>query len=147
MTSKLSTLALAFALACGAAVPAVQAAAPSKAGAAPRSLQKIDTLVGAGKTAVPGSSVTVHYTGWLYAPKAPKQHGARFDSSAGGPPFAFQLGAGAVIKGWDEGLAGMKVGGKRTLVVPAALGYGARGAGPIPPNANLIFDVTLLDVK
>jgi FKBP-type peptidyl-prolyl cis-trans isomerase FkpA len=119
----------------------------SAAAATPRPLQKTDTVVGKGKTAAAGSTVTVHYTGWLYSPKAPQQHGAQFDSSTGGEPFTFTLGAGKVIPGWDQGLAGMKAGGKRTLVVPAALAYGDRGAGPIPPNANLIFDVTLLDVK
>lgn len=110
-------------------------------------LQKIDTVIGKGKLAAPGNTVTVHYTGWLYAPKAPKQHGAQFDSSVGGEPFSFALGSGMVIKGWDEGVAGMRVGGKRTLIIPAALGYGERGAGPIPPGANLIFDVQLLEVK
>jgi FKBP-type peptidyl-prolyl cis-trans isomerase FkpA len=117
------------------------------AASAPKALQKTDTVAGTGKAAKAGSTVTVHYTGWLYAPKQPGQHGAQFDSSAGGEPFTFQLGAGKVIPGWDEGLVGMKVGGKRTLVVPAAMGYGSRGAGPIPPNANLIFDVQMLDVK
>jgi FKBP-type peptidyl-prolyl cis-trans isomerase FkpA len=110
-------------------------------------VKKIDTKVGSGKTAVSGNTVSVHYTGWLYAPKANNQHGAQFDSSVGGEPFTFQLGAGRVIKGWDEGVAGMKVGGKRTLIIPADLAYGARGVGPIPPNATLIFDVELIDVK
>jgi FKBP-type peptidyl-prolyl cis-trans isomerase FkpA len=110
-------------------------------------VKKIDTVAGTGKTALPGTTVTVHYTGWLHSPKADKEHGAQFDSSVGGAPFTFRLGGGQVIKGWDEGLAGMKVGGKRTIVIPAALGYGSRGAGPIPPNANLIFDVQLIDVR
>lgn len=117
------------------------------AAGAPTPLQKTDTVIGKGKTATAGSIITVHYTGWLYAPKAPDRHGAQFDSSAGGAPFSFELGSGKVIPGWDQGLAGMKVGGKRTLVVPAALAYGERGAGPVPPRANLIFDVSLLDVK
>jgi FKBP-type peptidyl-prolyl cis-trans isomerase FkpA len=117
------------------------------ADAKPATLQKIDTVPGTGKEAVAGSTVVVHYTGWLYAPDAKLQHGAQFDSSVGGQPFSFPLGAGQVIPGWDQGVQGMKVGGKRTLIVPAALGYGERGAGPIPPNANLIFDVELLDVK
>lgn len=117
------------------------------AAAAPRPLQKTDTVVGKGKTATAGATVTVHYTGWLYSPKAPKQHGVQFDSSSGGEPFRFVLGTGKVIPGWDQGVVGMKVGGKRTLVVPAALAYGERGAGPIPPNANLIFDLTLLGVQ
>jgi FKBP-type peptidyl-prolyl cis-trans isomerase FkpA len=112
-----------------------------------KGLQTIDTVAGKGAVATAGKTVTVHYTGWLYSPKADKQHGAQFDSSVGGSPFTFPLGAGRVIPGWDQGVAGMKVGGKRTIIIPAALGYGARGAGPIPPNANLIFDVELLDVK
>jgi FKBP-type peptidyl-prolyl cis-trans isomerase FkpA len=136
ITRSAAVLAFGLALAFG------QAAA-----SAPKALQKTDTVAGSGKAAKAGSTVTVHYTGWLYAPKEPGQHGAQFDSSAGGEPFTFQLGAGKVMPGWDEGLVGMKAGGKRTLVVPAAKGYGSRGAGPIPPNANLIFDVQMLDVK
>jgi FKBP-type peptidyl-prolyl cis-trans isomerase FkpA len=124
---------------------AAPAAATADASAA--DLKKIDTVTGAGKEATAGSTVTVHYTGWLYTPSADKQHGAQFDSSVGREPFTFNLGAGQVIPGWDQGVQGMKVGGKRTLIVPAALGYGAQGAGPIPPNANLIFDVELLDVR
>jgi FKBP-type peptidyl-prolyl cis-trans isomerase FkpA len=110
-------------------------------------LQKIDTVVGKGKVAAAGQIVTVNYTGWLFAPKAPRQHGMQFDTSIGRAPFSFPLGGGQVIPGWDQGVAGMKVGGKRTLIIPAALGYGDRGAGPIPAGANLIFDVELLDVK
>jgi len=126
-----------------------QASAPAAApaDATPISLQKIDTVQGTGKEATAGTTVVVHYTGWLYSPNAQQQHGAQFDSSVGREPFSFQLGSGMVIPGWDQGVQGMKVGGKRTLIVPAALGYGERGAGPIPPNANLIFDVELLDVK
>jgi FKBP-type peptidyl-prolyl cis-trans isomerase FkpA len=141
--------ALVFALSASFAIApaAVQAASAPAAAQPAQGVKKIDTVVGKGKVAAPGSTVTVHYTGWLYSPKAPKQHGQQFDSSVGGEPFSFPLGAGMVIKGWDQGVAGMKVGGKRTLVIPAELGYGARGAGPIPPNANLIFDVELLDVK
>lgn len=113
------------------------------------SLSKTDEKIGTGKEAVAGKSVVVHYTGWLYEPSAPQHHGAKFDSSLDrGQPFSFPLGAGMVIKGWDEGVAGMKVGGKRTLVIPANLAYGERGAGGvIPPNAPLIFDVELLDVR
>jgi FKBP-type peptidyl-prolyl cis-trans isomerase len=104
-------------------------------------LQYWDIKVGSGATAVPGSVVKVHYTGWLST-------GEKFDSSLDrGEPFSFPLGAGQVIKGWDEGVAGMKVGGKRQLRIPPELGYGATGAGgTIPPNATLIFDVELLDV-
>ena len=112
-------------------------------------LKKIDVKQGDGAEAVAGKNVIVHYTGWLYDPAAPDSHGAKFDSSVDRKePFAFPLGAGKVIKGWDQGVAGMKVGGKRTLVIPPDMGYGARGAGGvIPPNATLIFDVELLDVK
>ncbi len=111
-------------------------------------LVKTDTIVGKGKEAVAGKTVEVHYTGWLFEASAPKQRGKQFDSSVGRGPFSFPLGGGRVIKGWDEGVVGMKVGGKRTLVIPPELGYGARGAGGvIPPNATLVFDVELLDVK
>lgn len=104
-------------------------------------LQYWDITVGTGATAAAGKTVKVHYTGWL-------TNGKKFDSSLDrGEPFAFSLGAGQVIKGWDEGVAGMKVGGKRQLRIPPELGYGARGAGnAIPPNSTLIFDVELLDV-
>lgn len=124
-------------------------AAQAAAGSAPTALalNKVDTVVGTGKAATDGSTVTVHYTGWLYSPKADKQHGNQFDTSMGGQPFTFQLGKGRVIPGWDQGFVGMKVGGKRTLIVPSALGYGIKGRGPIPPGANLIFDIQLLDVK
>jgi FKBP-type peptidyl-prolyl cis-trans isomerase FkpA len=111
--------------------------------------QKNDTVVGSGREAEPGFNVTVHYTGWLYDPKESGFKGKKFDSSVDRKePFKFDLGAGQVIQGWDEGFAGMKIGGKRTLVIPPEMGYGARGAGGvIPPNATLIFDVELLDVK
>jgi len=112
------------------------------------SLVKTETVVGKGKEAVAGMTVVVNYTGWLYEATAPKQRGKQFDSSVGRGPFSFPLGAGRVIKGWDEGVAGMKVGGKRTLVIPPELAYGKRGAGGvIPPDATLVFDVELLDVK
>jgi len=104
-------------------------------------LQYIDLKVGTGATAQAGQTVSVHYTGWL-------ENGKKFDSSVDrGQPFSFPLGAGRVIKGWDEGVKGMKVGGKRKLIIPSNLGYGARGAGGvIPPNATLIFEVDLLGV-
>ncbi len=112
-------------------------------------LQKIDTQVGTGREAEAGFNVTVHYTGWLFDPAAEGNKGKKFDSSLDRKqPFNFFLGGGQVIQGWDEGVQGMKIGGKRTLIIPSEMGYGARGAGgAIPPNANLIFDVELLDVK
>ncbi len=121
----------------------------SKIGAHVTELNKIDTKQGDGAEAVAGKTVIVHYTGWLYDPSAADGHGKKFDSSLDRKsPFGFPLGAGRVIKGWDEGVAGMKVGGKRTLVIPPQMGYGERGAGGvIPPNATLIFDVELLEVK
>jgi FKBP-type peptidyl-prolyl cis-trans isomerase FkpA len=113
------------------------------------SLQITDTKIGTGATATAGKEVTVHYTGWLYDDKAADHHGKKFDSSRDrGEPFTFRLGAGMVIRGWDDGVADMKVGGTRTLVIPPSLGYGARGAGGvIPPNAVLVFDVELLEVQ
>jgi FKBP-type peptidyl-prolyl cis-trans isomerase len=108
----------------------------------PSGLKYIDQVIGTGDPAVAGKTTTVHYTGRL-------ENGKKFDSSVDrGQPFSFPLGAGRVIKGWDEGVAGMKVGGKRTLTIPPSLGYGAQGAGGvIPPNATLIFDVELLGVR
>jgi len=109
-------------------------------------LQYLDTITGDGPQAESGQQVKVHYTGWLYVDDT---QGAKFDSSKDrGDPFAFSLVAGTVNKNWDEGVAGMKVGGTRTLLIPPALGYGARGAGGvIPPNATLKFDVELLGVS
>ena len=108
-----------------------------------------DHKIGTGAEAVAGTQVTVHYTGWLFDAAAPDQKGKKFDSSRDrGDPFSFGLGAGQVIAGWDQGVAGMKVGGSRTLVISPELGYGARGAGGvIPPNATLVFDVELLGVQ
>jgi len=112
----------------------------------PSGLQYEDSLIGSGPEAKAGQSVSVHYTGWLYENGV---QGAKFDSSRDrNDPFAFSLGAGMVIKGWDEGVAGMKIGGKRTLTIPPQLGYGSQGAGGvIPPNATLLFEVELLDVR
>jgi FKBP-type peptidyl-prolyl cis-trans isomerase FkpA len=109
----------------------------------PSGLQYTDNVVGDGAEATAGQHVTVHYTGWLYNEG---EQGAKFDSSRDrNDPFDFPLGAGMVIKGWDEGVQGMKIGGQRTLIIPPELGYGARGAGGvIPPNATLKFDVELL---
>jgi len=112
-------------------------------------LIKTDVKLGTGVLATAGKNVSVHYTGWLYDAAAADHHGKKFDSSRDrNEPFDFPLGAGHVIKGWDEGVAGMMVGGQRTLIIPASMGYGARGAGGvIPPNATLVFDVELLGVR
>jgi FKBP-type peptidyl-prolyl cis-trans isomerase FkpA len=114
----------------------------------PKGLTMTDHKIGTGAEAVAGKRVTVHYTGWLFDATAPEQKGKKFDSSRDrNDPFVFSLGAGQVIAGWDKGVAGMKVGGSRTLVIPPEMGYGARGAGGvIPPNATLVFDVELLGV-
>ena len=112
-------------------------------------LQKVDSVVGTGDEARPGRVVRVHYTGWLYDASKGDHRGSKFDSSKDhGEPFEFNLGAREVIPGWDQGVAGMKVGGTRMLTIPPHLGYGPRGAGGvIPPNATLVFEVELLDVK
>ena len=112
-------------------------------------LLRDDTKVGGGTEAKSGMTATVHYTGWLYDATKSDHKGKKFDSSRdAGEPFTFKLGAGQVIRGWDEGVEGMKVGGMRTLTVPPEFGYGTRGAGGvIPPNATLVFDVELLDVR
>jgi FKBP-type peptidyl-prolyl cis-trans isomerase FkpA len=112
------------------------------------SLQIEDTVVGTGAEASAGQRVRVHYTGWLHDPAAVDQRGRKFDSSKDrGQPFSFGLGRGEVIRGWDEGVQGMKVGGTRVLTIPPEMGYGARGAGGvIPPNATLVFEVELLAV-
>ena len=144
---KLVPLFILFALAAAAsALAQTDNSSPTKVTGKPKTtssgLQYWDIVVGTGATAVPGKPVSVHYTGWL-------TNGEKFDSSRDrGKPFVFPLGEGQVIKGWDEGVAGMKAGGKRQLRIPPALGYGDSGAGGvIPPNATLIFDVELLEVS
>lgn len=131
---------------------ATPAAAPAAAPAAVVDVAALDIqdpVAGTGAEARPGMLVSVHYTGWLLDPSAADKRGKKFDSSKDrGQPFEFQLGKGDVIAGWDEGVAGMKVGGTRILTIPSAMGYGARGAGAdIPPNAGLVFEVELLGVK
>ncbi|MGE3275991.1 MAG: FKBP-type peptidyl-prolyl cis-trans isomerase [Vicinamibacterales bacterium] len=113
------------------------------------SLQQTDVTTGDGGEARPGMTVNVHYTGWLYDPDAADHRGKKFDSSKDrGEPFEFRLGGGEVIPGWDEGVAGMKVGGTRVLTIPPDMAYGPRGAGGvIPPNATLVFEVDLLGIK
>jgi FKBP-type peptidyl-prolyl cis-trans isomerase FkpA len=108
-----------------------------------------DDVTGSGNEAIAGRQVTVHYAGWLYDQSKADHKGKKFDASRDhGEPFSFRLGGGQVIQGWDQGVAGMKVGGKRTLTIPPQLGYGSRGAGgDIPPNATLLFEVELLDVR
>jgi FKBP-type peptidyl-prolyl cis-trans isomerase FkpA len=149
MTHRFLSLALCVTLVASSAPMSASAAKPAPAArpAAALKLQKIDTKPGSGKLAMNGSMVSIHYTGWLYAPKSSTLRGAKFDSSNNAKPFTFKLGAGAVIKGWDEGIKGMKVGGRRTLLVPAALAFGKEGLGAVPPGANLIFEVELVDVK
>jgi len=148
MTSCALGLSLTLALAGCDRNQAPQTPATASTAAAPAvAFQKIDTIQGSGKEATAGATAVVNYTGWLYVPESESLRGAQFDSSVGRSPFSFQLGAGQVIKGWDDGVQGMKVGGKRTLILPPEMGYGAGGAGPIPPNASLIFDVELLDVR
>ena len=137
---------LALALLAAIAPSAQSNAATNQVIEMPNGLKYTDNTTGTGTEATAGKKVSVHYTGWLYNNGA---KGAKFDSSVDrGQPFQFTLGAHQVIAGWDEGVAGMKVGGKRTLIIPPELGYGARGAGGvIPPNATLLFDVELLGVQ
>lgn len=106
-----------------------------------------DLRLGTGTDAVTGRVLTVNYTGWFYNASAPDQKGVQFDSSAGQTPLTFTLGAGQVIRGWDQGVQGMKVGGVRRLVVPPSLAYGQTRFGPIPPNATLVFEIELLEVS
>jgi FKBP-type peptidyl-prolyl cis-trans isomerase len=111
------------------------------------SMKQTDLAPGTGAEIKSGQTALVHYTGWLYDAGAPDNKGKQFDSSVGGEPFEFPLGGGAVIKGWDKGVVGMKVGGKRRLVIPPDMGYGDRGAGGvIPPGATLVFDVELVEI-
>lgn len=138
LTTTLSTLLL---VACN--------QAPPYTGGDVAELQRIDVATGQGAVAAAGDEVSVHYTGWLYDQNAANKRGQKFDSSRDrGQPFVFLLGAGRVIRGWDEGVTGMRVGGKRELYIPTTLGYGRAGAGNvIPPGASLVFEVELLDVR
>jgi FKBP-type peptidyl-prolyl cis-trans isomerase FkpA len=145
-----STLVAALLLCAGVQAHAQTQDNPPQIVSASPKLQVIEIRTGTGAEAEIGKTVYVHYTGWLFKPFATKQHGKQFDSSrdAGRTPIDFKLGAGSVIKGWEQGVLGMKVGGKRTLVIPPSLAYGARGSGDsIPPNADLIFDVELMSVE
>ena len=138
LTATLSVLLLA---ACGGPPPYTGGDVPD--------LQTIDMKRGTGQAAIAGDEISVHYTGWLYDQHAPDKRGQQFDSSRDrGEPFVFVLGAGRVIRGWDDGIVGMQRGGKRELRIPSGLGYGARGAGKvIPPGASLVFEVELLDIR
>jgi FKBP-type peptidyl-prolyl cis-trans isomerase FkpA len=129
--------------------PAAEAAAPAATGTENMPMQKIDLAPGNGAEIKSGQNALVHYTGWLYDAAAPDNKGKKFDSSVDrNEPFEFPVGAGMVIKGWDEGVVGMKVGSKRRLVIPPEMGYGARGAGGvIPPGATLVFDVELVEIR
>jgi FKBP-type peptidyl-prolyl cis-trans isomerase len=134
--------------------PEVAAESPAEAttdtGSQAMSLQKIDLTPGNGAEIKSGQNALVHYTGWLFDAAAPENKGAKFDSSMDrNQPFEFPIGGGMVIPGWDQGVAGMKVGGKRRLVIPPELGYGSRGAGGglIPPGATLVFDVELVEIR
>lgn len=135
-------------LLCGVLLAACTEPGPPPGGSVAE-LQRIDLKAGTGAVASSGDEVSVHYTGWLYDQNAPDQRGQQFDSSRErGEPITFLLGAGRVIRGWDDGVAGMRVGGQRVLMIPASLGYGRKGAGGvIPPNASLVFEVELVDVK
>lgn len=133
----------------GAAEMSADDPAPAQQPAEITELQIIDVVEGDGALAEPGKQVVVHYTGWLYEPAEPETKGQKFDSSVDrNDPFVFPLGAGRVIRGWDEGVAGMRVGGKRTLIIPSDMAYGDRGAGAIiQPGDTLLFDVELLDIQ
>ena len=146
LTLRLAGAAVALAITAAGAFRGPAVAAPNQVIEMPDGLKYTDNKLGDGAAATPGAKVSVHYTGWLYKDGA---KGTKFDSSLDrGQPFEFTLGAHQVIDGWDEGVAGMKVGGERTLIIPPELGYGARGAGGvIPPNATLMFDVQLLKVQ
>jgi len=134
--------------ACAATVAAPPAPVPAAAPAEVKELVRKDLKLGEGRSAEKENAVLVHYTGWLYDPKAPDMKGAKFDSSEGrAAPFGFMIGRGRVIKGWDEGVPGMKEGGKRMLIIPPAMAYGDKGAGGvIPPNATLLFEVELVKI-
>ena len=123
--------------------------APSSNDGGVTSLQITDVIAGTGTQATNGRSLTVNYTGWVYSVSAPDHHGTQFDSSRdpGRQPYIFTLGFGTVIAGWDQGLVGMRVGGRRILVIPPSLGYGNRPNGSITANSTLVFDVELLDVR
>jgi len=132
-----------FAAACGSSSPS----SPDSPTLPTTSFTQTDIRVGTGAEAVNGRALTMHYTLWMYDPAGPEQKGQQLQTSVGGQPFGFTLGAGRVIRGWDVGVVGMKVGGLRRLIIPPDLAYGAAGSQGIPPNATLVFDVELLNVQ
>jgi FKBP-type peptidyl-prolyl cis-trans isomerase FkpA len=138
-------LAFALVLTFSAAVQACRDSATAPSATPPFS--QADVRAGTGATAAAGNTLTVNYTGWLYDASKPEQKGLQFESSIGGTPLKFTLGSGQVIAGWDQGVAGMKVGGLRRLTIPPSLAYGGTRNGPIPPNAALIFEIELLAVE
>lgn len=142
-------LLLPFALLLCLSSAAIAAEPPAAGAAAVEKLVVIDRKVGTGVEARPGMALRMHYTGWLYDAVAGDRHGRQFDSSRGGEPLSFRMGDPRMIKGWTRGIEGMRVGGRRELWIPAALGYGSRGAGDgvIPPGAALVFDLELLDAR
>lgn len=142
MTSRRITIALAAAVLAATTACGESPTTPSTA-----TYKQTDILPGSGTEATTGTVVTVNYTGWLYDASKLDGKGLQFDSSIGGQPFAFTLGAGQVIQGWDQGVPGMKVGGIRRLIIPPSLAYGAVRYGPIPPDATLVFDISLVDVQ
>ena len=148
-THTFASLLLFVTIACGATPDSDHIEGTPMADAGITQLQQVDTKVGTGDEARAGRVVRVHYTGWLFDGSKADKKGTKFDSSKDrNDPFEFPLGGGQVIPGWDQGFAGMKVGGTRVLTIPPDMGYGARGAGGvIPPNATLLFEVELLEVK
>jgi FKBP-type peptidyl-prolyl cis-trans isomerase FkpA len=142
--NTLVVVALILASACGGSTSGSGAAPPP-----PAAFSQVDLVTGSGTQAGRGAHITVNYTGWIYDATKPDNKGAKFDSSDDHGPFTFTLGAGEVIPGWDQGFNGMRIGGKRRLIIPPALGYGAEGTpgGPIPPNAGLVFEMELVGVK
>jgi FKBP-type peptidyl-prolyl cis-trans isomerase FkpA len=143
MTLRRFTIALAAILL--AAMPTACGDSPTFPSTAP--YRQTDVRVGSGTEAISGAVVTVNYTGWLYDPTKLDGKGVQFDTSLGSDPFPFTLGIGQVIQGWDQGIAGMKIGGLRRLVIPPSLAYGPVRYGPIPPDATLVFDIELTDVQ
>lgn len=146
LVSRLPVIVAGVALAALSAVSAACRDSPASPSTTPP-FSQADTRAGTGATAASGSVVTVHYTGWLFDASKTDQKGVQFESSVSGTPFTFTLGAAQVIKGWDQGIPGMKVGGVRRLIIPPSLAYGGTRNGPIPPNTALVFEIELVAVE